>query len=1160
VFRPLNTLASPQKPSFHTEIPYAHELGDAITWDKMVQERSSQCLSPQKSHPERQPLANISAKMQSPSPKHRSQPDDDDEDVTAFLGRPPSQPAFGQPSPLRNPLKKKEASLFIPKKPVHKPSPQNRMYQSSAAQQAREMSTGAMDLPPPSNSGFYLPGQRSVAPMPPAPQPYANTGAPFYRPGQNYQHVAPPMNAPRPNIYPPAKPTFTSVGPNTYFQPYQPPKPVADLTKRGDDDDGYDPDEQIRAEGTKFGEPDPYSYVDSNQANENIKNLLEGAFDDDGDKSRTRLRKRARKAAQEGKTKEANTLATKLASLKVEDEKQKAEEDEAADEEEEEEEEEEEDGTVQGMTVKLLPHQVEGVAWMIDKEVGERKRGVLPHGGILADDMGLGKTVQSVALILTNARPALDAKPEHPKQKLPGKEVGKGTLVVAPLALIKQWEHEIKDKVTRSYALKVLVHHGPSRTKSPAELKKYDVVITTYQTLTSEHAGSNMAVQGGNRIGCMGVHWYRIILDEAHSIKNRNAKSTQACYALESWYRWCLTGTPMQNNLDELQSLIKFLRIKPYCELPKWKDAITQPMKAGRGGLAIKRLQVFLRAFMKRRTKDILKKDGALNFGGKAKEGEEAGEKKQGGMQIVKREVLTVECDFDSEERRLYTSLQNRADERLKEMQRNGKGNDYIGALVMLLRLRQACDHYHLVGMAPNKDKDAMTTGANSQKSGAGGDEMDALTALMGGISVESKKCDVCQAQLSSDESRSGASRCNECTADLAMMTKSKKSKGKKDKKSKKEENAARRRKARQLPADSDDEEDEGEWIAKEPEQHINLGKAGGSDDEDAEGGGETLDSIDSVRSDDEDSNEDDSPPRAHIRRRRPAKQEDCNSDASSSSDSESEDDGINEQRLYANHKKHHNPNEQEPSTKIRQLLRILHAESKDHKTIVFSQFTTMLDLIQPHLDSAGIAYVRYDGSMRNDAREASLDSLRNNSATRVLLCSLKCGSLGLNLTAASRVVIVEPFWNPFVEEQAIDRVHRLNQTVDVKVFRLTIRDSVEERILALQERKRELAKAAIEGAGNKVGKLSMQEILSLFKHDGGNGGVHDEEDREMWEKFGKGGGVLDGPKEGSTTSGSGDVSIMGSQGSSSGSRGASGAKPGGQPRYQESDVFGRRW
>jgi SNF2 family DNA or RNA helicase len=948
--------------------------------------------------------------------------------------------------------------------------------------------------------------------------------------------VSRPTNPTLPTIQPQKPPTFSSIGPKTVYQPFIPPRHTVDLTKSNDDDeDDFDPDAAIRADSRKFGEPDPFMYVDSSQANDNIKNLLEGAFDDEEDKSNTCLRRRAKKVPREDK--ETKGLAAKLASLDVKDEGKDAPA--------EAEEEEEDDGTVEGLKVKLLPHQVEGVAWMIDKEVGQRKRsGVLPFGGILADDMGLGKTIQSISLILTNPRPEAGAKPEHPKQKLPTREVSKCTLVVAPLALIKQWEDEIKTKVAKSHALRVLVHHGTSRTKSALELKKYDVVITTYQTLTSEHAGSNMDRPDGTRIGCFGVHWYRLILDEAHSIKNRNAKASQAACALNSWFRWCLTGTPMQNNLDELQSLIKFLRIKPFCELPEWKDRITKPMKNGRGGLAMKRLQYFLKAIMKRRTKDILKKEGALNFGGKPKvEGEGDGQAEQGGMKIVNREVVKVECDFDEMEQNFYDRLQNRADERLKEMSKRGK-NDYIGALVLLLRLRQACNHPRLVEMAMNKDKDAMTTGTGAsgsqtpRKNSAVGDgDMDALTALMGGVSVQSKQCDVCQVDLTAAERRDGVVRCSECEADLAAMRKGNKKRKKRKSKAKKQQRSARNRKVIMDDSDEEDGDVEGEWVGEGSEQHIDLGKAGGSDDEDAEGGGESLGSIDSERSADDEEDEDDSPLRA--RTRRPViKDEEDEEDEEEDEDSDDSDDDSDVPIIAG--LKRSGKSHDAPSAKMRRLLRILHAEIPDHKTIVFSQFTSMLDLIEPYLKRSNLRFVRYDGSMRPDEREASLNALRKDSKCRILLCSLKCGSLGLNLTAASRVVIFEPFWNPFVEEQAIDRVHRLNQTVDVKVYRLTVRGTVEARIIDLQERKRELAAAAIEG-GKAVGKLSMQDILSLFKHDDGQ---HHEDDEILYRKFGQDKRLLDGPDAGFDQTGELLRKV----------------KPGLQKVNREHDVFGRRW
>ncbi|KAI9826611.1 MAG: hypothetical protein M1832_006207 [Thelocarpon impressellum] len=751
----------------------------------------------------------------------------------------------------------------------------------------------------------------------------------------------------------------------------------------------------------------PTNYMDSQKATESIKALLEGTFDDEDDQPRTRSRRKKAEAV-------VHNLAEKLHVLGLgRSETAKA---------DEEEEEEEDDGTLEGLNVRLLPHQVDGVGWMKDKEVGERKNGVLPKGGILADDMGLGKTLQSIAVILSNPRSSSSAPAEASKRKL-ASSVEKGTLVVAPLALIKQWEAEIKDKVLSSHALRVCVHHGPQRTKRSQDLKKYDVVITTYQVLVSEHGNSSDNADGP-QVGCFGLHWYRVILDEAHTIKNRNAKATRACYALRAEYRWCLTGTPMQNNLDELQSLIKFLRIKPYDDLRIWKDQITMPMKNGRGEMAMKRLQVYLKAFMKRRRKDILKKEGALNPGGKPSA---PGQGDGIGFKITERKIEKVVAEFSPEERGFYDRLEQRTDQSLAQMMGGEKVN-YVGALVLLLRLRQACNHPQLVAGKLGKDGDALAATAGSaaapkKSKGTQGNDLDDMVNMLGGLSVETRKCEVCQMDLGKDMVQQWAIRCSECEEALSGLKRKKQRP--KDGKKGLGKNAGRATKHRPRVADSDDESEE----AVEGSKVKAVTSVHDSGDEGSDG-----------------------------------EESDVEDEFYSSSEGEGELASL------------------ATSTKIRHLVKILHKESSTHKFIIFSQFTSMLDLIEPFLRKDGLIFTRYDGGMRNDLREASLERLRNEPKTRILLCSLKCGSLGLNLTAASRVVILEPFWNPFVEEQAIDRVHRLNQTVDVVVYKITIEGTVEERILALQEKKRELANAAIEGKA--VGKLSMKDIMQLFRRE----------------------------------------------------------------------------
>ncbi|ROT43317.1 hypothetical protein SODALDRAFT_268849 [Sodiomyces alkalinus F11] len=801
------------------------------------------------------------------------------------------------------------------------------------------------------------------------------------------------------------------------------------------------------------------------------------------------------------------------------------------------------DGSVEGLKVKLLPHQVEGVEWMRGRELGPVKKGRVPKGGILADDMGLGKTLQTIALILRNRKPNKDEE----GWKEPFSRIEKTTLVVAPLALIRQWEAEIKDKVARSHGLKVCVHHGPQRTKRFKDLALYDVVVTTYQVLVSEY-GQSSDTEHGLKAGCFGLHWWRVVLDEAHTIKNRNAKSTKACYALRSEYRWCLSGTPMQNSLEELQSLIRFLRIRPFDNLAEWKEQIEKPIKSGKGHSAIRQLHSLLRCFMKRRTKDILKADGALNPGGKPNE--EGKETSSTGFRVTERKVVTVSAAFSPAERRFYDRLEARADESIERMMQ--RGMNYANALVLLLRLRQACNHPKLVEGKLDKDRDALSGEASQKALDA---EMDSLADMFGGMGIVAKTCSICGRGLSVALAKSDQDICEECYGDLAYFNENETVKRKKPKHNKagkikekkvvkkvtveeEEEGASphgnkqqqqqqqRRIRNRNAVIDSDDEGDEGCWLVPEDQRgQLRLGKAGGEEDENAEGGGEWLGNEDSLHPSEQGGDDDGSqldsfvvadesvkeeeekayesddtfpsltelPARKSEAPRRSLSEGETSSSASEDDDDddddEDEDTGIDESEVYSDADSYHHryqhgqPSQILASAKIRQMMQILRKEADEHKFIIFSQFTSMMDLVEPFLRKGGFKFTRYDGKMKNDEREASLHRLRNDKKTRILLCSLKCGSLGLNLTAATRVIIVEPFWNPFIEEQAIDRVHRLTQTIDVIVYKLTVEKTVEERILELQEKKRLLAQTAIEGGSKKdFLKLGFDEIMDLFR------------------------------------------------------------------------------
>jgi len=171
-------------------------------------------------------------------------------------------------------------------------------------------------------------------------------------------------------------------------------------------------------------------------------------------------------------------------------------------------------------------------------------------------------------------------------------------------------------------------------------------------------------------------------------------------------------------------------------------------------------------------------------------------------------------------------------------------------------------------------------------------------------------------------------------------------------------------------------------------------------------------------------------------------------------------------------------------STKINALMEELNSLPKDDgaKSIVFSQWTSMLDLLETPLRDAGIQFVRLDGSMNHQLRDRSVQRFKEDPNITVFLISMKAGGLGLNLVAASNVYLLDPWWNPATEDQAIDRVHRLGQCRPVHVVRFIIKGTIEERILELQNRKKILAQGALGANGKESRQIRVNELRLLFQ------------------------------------------------------------------------------
>jgi SNF2 family DNA or RNA helicase len=167
-------------------------------------------------------------------------------------------------------------------------------------------------------------------------------------------------------------------------------------------------------------------------------------------------------------------------------------------------------------------------------------------------------------------------------------------------------------------------------------------------------------------------------------------------------------------------------------------------------------------------------------------------------------------------------------------------------------------------------------------------------------------------------------------------------------------------------------------------------------------------------------------------------------------------------------------------SSKVERVLDIVEElASEGHRALVFSQWTSLLDKVEPGLESRGLGFLRLDGSTRD--RESVVNAFQADSGPPVLLLSLKAGGTGLNLTAADHVFLLDPWWNPAVEEQAADRAHRIGQDRPVLVHRIVAKDTVEEGILALQEKKRALAQAAV-GDASGAAQITRDDLLALLE------------------------------------------------------------------------------
>ncbi|KAI9686270.1 MAG: hypothetical protein M1822_003926 [Bathelium mastoideum] len=215
-------------------------------------------------------------------------------------------------------------------------------------------------------------------------------------------------------------------------------------------------------------------------------------------------------------------------------------------------------------------------------------------GGMLADEMGLGKTLTIIALIASDRNTGVQTDYTAASTHV---ESIDATLIVVPPNVLSEWESQV-ERHTVPGEITWFKHHGKSRFDLRVAADGPNIVFTTYQTIETEWRKLRLK---GHSI--FSFEWRRVVLDEAHIIRNHTSATAKAIAALRATYRWTISGTPIQNSLNDLMGLLKFLRFHPYDELKKFDDDFVEPLRNGNMEETVQRLRKLLSCIMIRRLK-----------------------------------------------------------------------------------------------------------------------------------------------------------------------------------------------------------------------------------------------------------------------------------------------------------------------------------------------------------------------------------------------------------------------------------------------------------------------------------------------------------------------------------------------------------------------------
>jgi len=636
-----------------------------------------------------------------------------------------------------------------------------------------------------------------------------------------------------------------------------------------------------------------------------------------------------------------------------------------------------------GLEVKMFPYQKQAVNWMIRREKSELglfeelfttvptmnqftrtkwfysrpldcfsfEQAQVVRGGILCEEMGLGKTIEFLALC--NANPAEEPLPAvYPEYR--GKDKKKhwmypsrATLVIAPPSLIGQWEIEIQERCKDS---PVIVKYYGKRSHDPGDYVNVDFVLTTYRILTNEHGDPDYKPKppkpkrdaNGRIVPAKArkprkpkkhtlhhIYWHRIVLDESHYVKSMAAVQGKACCRLKGKYRWCLTGTPFNTSLKDLQGQLKFLGVgDPLSKAKWWQDQEKLFQQSNRDG--IRPLLHVLRASIMRHRKGQEFNGGSM-------------------IRLPEKSEEKIALRFTPDEKAMYERCWKIAKAEY-DMYKHSLNHHYFKVKSALLFPRQVCSGIAVdLADLENKENKAMLKKSAS-----------VAHVPMGNIGVAKE--------------RAYAEDDDECPICMDVF----------------------------------------EEPLQTPCRHMFCSEC-------IRASLERNPTCPTCRKDVKP---------AQLKRPPPKPKE-----------KEDEDFAMPLSQVEGSFKF---------GTKINYLLielAELKRKNPDDKVLVFTSFNDQILALQKQFQKEKLTFRCLLGSMSMEKRAKELQAFKNDPKCQIFLMSIKSGAVGITLTAANHIYLMEPLQNPALYAQALNRVHRIGQKKKVFIKTLVMENSVEERI-----------------------------------------------------------------------------------------------------------------